>query len=190
MKAFAKALASANPWIVLLVFAAVLAVLYVAFWKCPKTRPYKGQLIVLCAICLMALLFFILTYSFKVSKMATGATAATMPRAWCGCLIPVALLCLKSILDGSADPDEPFGQHWKMVLGVTAAVFVSVYLFSSIGYYLSSAIFLVMLMLLMGERKPVVLIGVPIFWCVFTYFVFAKFLFIALPTGTLWASIF
>lgn len=190
MKAFAKALASTNAWIILLVCVIILAALYVIFWKIPKTRPFKGQLIILCAICLMALLFFILTYSFKVSKMATGATAATMPRAWCGCLIPVALLCLKSILDGSAEPDEPFGKHWKMVIGVAVAVFFSVYLFQSIGYYLSSAIFLVMLMWIMEERRPVVLAAVPVCWCIFTYFVFAKFLFIALPTGTLWASIF
>ncbi|MGN0158820.1 MAG: tripartite tricarboxylate transporter TctB family protein [Brotaphodocola sp.] len=190
MRAFAKTLASLDAWIILLICLIIMAALYVAFTKIPKTRPYKGQLLVLSGICLMALLFFILTYSFKVSKMATGATAATMPRAWCGCLIPVALLCLKSILDGSSEPDEAFGPHWKMVIGVVVAVFVSVYLFSSIGYYLSSAIFVILLMWLMGERRPLVLVGVPIGWCIFTYFVFAKFLFIALPTGTLWASIF
>ncbi len=190
MTAFAKMLASLNVWWVLLGYFLILAVLFVIFKANAKTRPYKGQLLVLCAICLMALLFFVLTYSFKVSKMATGATAATMPRAWCGCLIPVALLCLKSILDGSADPDEPFGTHWKLVIGVAAAVFISVYLFQSVGYYLSSAAFLVLLMWLMGERKPVVLAAVPVCWCLFSYFIFAKFLYIALPTGSLWAAIF
>lgn len=189
-KAFAKAVATANPWVVLLVFALILTVVYVALWKCPKTRPYKGQLVVLFAICLMALLFFICTYSFKVSKMATGATAATMPRCWCGCLIPVGLLCLKSVLDGSSNPDELFGAHWRQVIIVAVAVFVSVYLFNFIGYYISTSLFLIMLMVMMGEKRPTVLIALPVCWCLFCYFVFVKFLFIALPTGSLFASIF
>lgn len=189
MEEFAKALASLQFGWILLGYAVILAILFVIFRKIEKTKPYVGQLMVLSAVCLMALLFFILTFSFKTSKMATGATARSMPQTWCIALIPVALLCLKSILDGSSKPDEPFGR-WKLVVIVAVAIFASVFLFQYIGYYLSSAIFLLLLMWLMEERRPVVLAAVPIGWCVFTYFVFAKFLFISLPVGSLFSGLF
>lgn len=188
-KEFAKAVAGMNPWVLLLVFMLILTVMYVILWKIPQTRPYKGQISVLFAICLMALLFFICTYSFKTSKMATGATAATMPRCWCGCLIPVALLCLKSIVDGHTKPDEPFFERWPQVIIVAVAVFVSVYLFNFLGYYLSTSLFMIMLMMLMGERRPKLLIILPVCWCLFCYAIFVKLLFIALPTGSLFAAI-
>lgn len=190
MTAFAKMLASLSIWWILLGFIVILAILFLVFSKVEKTRPVRGQLLVLCAICLMALLFFIITFSFKGSKMATGATAATMPRAWAVLLIPVAILCVLNILNKSNEPDAGFGPRWKMVIVVVAAIFASVFLFKYIGYYLSSAIFLFLLMWLMEERKPLTLIAVPVCWVLFSYFVFAKFLFIALPTGALFESIF
>ncbi|MCC8060569.1 MAG: tripartite tricarboxylate transporter TctB family protein [Clostridiales bacterium] len=190
MAAFAKTLASLSPYWVILGFVVILAALFLLFRANAKTRPFCGQLLVLSAICLMAALFFILTFSFKVSKMATGASAATMPRAWVVCLIPVAILCFVSILGKSGVPDAPFGANWKRVIIVIVAIFVDVFLFKYIGYYVSSAVFLIFLMLLMGERRLACLAAVPVGWCVFTYFVFAKFLFISLPTGSLWASIF
>lgn len=188
--AFAKMLASLNVGWILLGFVAIMLILFLIFSKVQKTRPVRGQLMVLSGICLMALLFFILTFSFKVSKMATGATAATMPRVWCVCLLLVSVLCAKSILGKSGEPDAAFGPRWKMVIVVVVAIFASVFLFKYIGYYLSSAIFLFLLMWLMEERKPVTLIAVPIGWVLFSYFVFAKFLYISLPTGSLWTAIF
>ncbi|MCI8838269.1 MAG: hypothetical protein HFG74_09440 [Hungatella sp.] len=190
MTAFAKMLASLSIWWILLGFIVILAALFLVFSKNQRTRPVRGQLLVLSAICLMALLFFIITFSFKGSKMAAGATAATMPRAWAVLLIPVAVLCGINILSKSNEPDPEFGPRWKMVITVAAAIFASVFLFKYIGYYLSSAVFLVLLMWLMEERRPVTLVAVPLCWVLFSYFVFAKFLFIALPAGALFEAIF
>ncbi len=190
MTAFAKMLASLSIWWILLGFLIILAALFLAFGRGEKTRPVRGQLLVLSAICLMALLFFIITFSFKGSKMAAGATAATMPRAWAVLLAPVAGLCALNILSESNEPDAGFGPRWKMVVTVAAAIFASVFLFKYIGYYLSSAVFLVLLMWFMEERRPAALIGVPVCWVLFSYFVFAKFLFIALPAGALFEVIF
>lgn len=188
MTAFAKTLASLNVGWILLGYFAVMAIFFLIFRSCKKTRPYVGQLMVITGILVIAALFFILTFSFKTSKMATGATARTMPRTWCAALIPVGLLCYISILKGDTKPDEPFGR-WKFVLGVIAAVFISVFLFAYIGYYLSSAIFLVLLMLLLHERNPITLIAVPVVWDLIAYFVFAKFLYISLPIGAIFEKI-
>lgn len=189
MAAFAKALASVNVLWILLGYAVVMALLYVMFRKSKRIRPYAGQMMVVSGICLIAVLFFILTFSFKVSKMATGATASSMPRTWCTVLLLVSILTVESILSGSSDPDEPFGK-WRFVFGVAAAVFLSVFLFSYIGYYLSSALFIVLLMWFMKERNVVKLIIVPTSWVVFTYLVFARLLYISLPKGLLFKALF
>ena len=65
----------------------------------------------------------------------------------------------------------------------------SVLLFQWIGYYLSSAIFIVTVMIAMGEKNKLQLILTPIIWCVFTYFVFDRLLFISLPIGSLFKGI-
>jgi putative tricarboxylic transport membrane protein len=188
VSALATTLTSLNVGWIVLGYAVIMAVLLLIFRKSKKIRPYTGQMMVVCGICLFALLFFILTFAFKVSKMATGATASTMPRTWCVALLPISILCIISILNGSSNPDEPF-QRWKFVIGVTFAVFASVFLFSYIGYYLSSALFIVLLMWLLGERKAVTLVAVPVIWDVFTYLVFARVLYISLPIGALFELI-
>ena len=46
------------------------------------------------------------------------------------------------------------------------------------------------MMFLLRERKVAVLVGVPVGWVLFTYFVFAKLLYITLPIGSLWTNLF
>ncbi len=185
MKAFAKSIEALPAWAILLIFLAIMVGFYFAYRAGKKTRPYTGQLMVLTGICLLALLFYILTFGFKVSKLATGATAATMPRVWCIALVPVAALCAYSIFRAKKE-DAAFGR-WKLVFIVIVAVFLSVFLYQYIGYYLSSALFILLLMLLLEERRPVPLVAVPVCWMLFSYFVFAKFLFISLPKGQLFS---
>ena len=111
-------------------------------------------------------------------------TAATMPRTWCALMTPVIILVVVSILNGNSKPDEPF-KHWQLALGIAVIVFASVFLFDYIGYYLSSALFLVLTMWLMKERKVLRLVLTPICWCLFAWLVFDKLLYITLPTGQL-----
>ncbi|GAB1433318.1 hypothetical protein MASR2M29_19440 [Spirochaetota bacterium] len=167
---------------VTLIFFAVLAVLGFVFYRFKNTRPYMGQLLVLSGICLVAIIFFILTFTLRVKKTDIYVTAATMPRVWIAALVPMAVLTLVSIFNGTTKADEPFGR-WKLVSLVAVMVFSSVFLFEYIGYYLSSALFLVLMMVVMRERKWTRLVLVPTLWCVFTYFVFQKLLFMSLPTG-------
>ena len=85
-------------------------------------------------------------------------------------------------------PDKKF-DRWVFALLVGLGSIVSVMLFQWIGYYLSSALFIVIVMIAMGERNWIQLTLTPIIWCVFTYFVFNKLLFISLPVGSLFKGI-
>ena len=171
-----------------LIFVALMVAFWVLYTFVPRLKPYRGQLMVITFICLFTLLLFLCTFSFRIKKIMKYTNAATMPRTWVALMVPVILLVVVSILNGSTQPDEPF-KRWKLALGIGVAVFASVFLFDYIGYYLSSALFLVLMMWLMKERKILRLVLTPICWCLFTWLVFDKLLYITLPTRQLFQSL-
>ena len=171
-----------------LIFVALMVAFWVLYTFVPRLKPYRGQLMVITFICLFTLLLFLCTFSFRVKKIMKYTNAATMPRTWVALMVPVILLVVVSILNGSTQPDEPF-KRWKLALGIGVAVFASVFLFDYIGYYLSSALFLVLTMWLMKERKILRLVLTPICWCLFTWLVFDKLLYISLPTGQVFRAL-
>ena len=171
-----------------------IAVLMIGFYflfnAIPRTKPVKAQLLCVVGMDLITLLFYILTFSLRVSKMAaqSGATPRTMPRLWAFLMIFASIGAYIAILKKDNKPDAKF-DRWVFALLVALGSIVSVMLFQWIGYYLSSAIFIVTVMIAMGEKNKLQLILTPILWCVFTYFVFNKFLFTSLPVGSLFKGI-
>ena len=94
-----------------------------------------------------------------------------------------------AIIKDDNKEDEKFNK-WAFALLVGVGSIFSVILFQYIGYYLSSAIFIFVVMIAMGERNKLQLILVPVIWCVFTYFVFYRMLYIKLPFGSLFEALF
>ena len=171
-----------------------IAVLMIGFYflfnAIPRTKPVKAQLLCVVGMDLITLLFYILTFSLRVSKMAaqSGATPRTMPRLWAFLMIFASIGAYIAILKKDNRPDAKF-DRWVFALLVALGSIVSVILFQWIGYYLSSALFIVTVMIAMGEKNKLQLILTPVIWCIFTYFVFNKFLFISLPVGSLFKGI-
>ena len=171
-----------------------IAVLMIGFYflfnAIPRTKPVKAQLLCVVGMDLITLLFYILTFSLRVSKMAaqSGATPRTMPRLWAFLMIFASIGAYIAILKKDNKPDAKF-DRWVFALLVALGSIVSVILFQWIGYYMSSALFIVTVMIAMGEKNKLQLILTPVLWCVFTYFVFNKFLFISLPVGSLFKGI-
>ena len=171
--------------------AVILVGFYFLFNAIPRTKPVKAQLLCVVGMDLITLLFYLLTFSLRVSKMAaqSGATPRTLPRLWALLMLLASIGAYIAILKKSNKPDKGF-DRWVFALLVGLGSIVSVLLFQWIGYYLSSAIFIVTVMIAMGEKSKLQLILTPIIWCVFTYFVFNKFLFISLPVGSLFKGLF
>ena len=172
-----------------------LAVLLIAFYfifnAIPKTKPVKAQLLCVVGLDLITLLFFLLTFSLRVSKMAAeaGASARTLPRLWALLMLAASIGAYVAILKKDNAPDAKF-DRWVFALLVGLGSIVSVLLFNFIGYYLSSAIFIVVVMIAMNEKNKLQLIITPIAWVIFTYLVFNKLLYIKLPVGTLFKGLF
>ncbi len=171
--------------------AVLMAGFFFLFSAIPRTRPVRAQLLCVVGMDLITLLFYILTFSLRVSKMAaqSGATPRTMPRLWAFLMLLASVGAYIAILKKDNKPDQGF-DRWVFALMVGLGSIVSVVLFQWIGYYLSSAVFIVTVMLAMGERNRLQLILTPVVWCVFTYFVFNRFLYITLPVGSLFKGMF
>ncbi len=190
MEALSKWINSLSYGYVLGGLAVLMIGFYFLFNAIPRTKPVKAQLLCVVGMDLITLLFYILTFSLRVSKMAaqSGATPRTMPRLWAFLMIFASIGAYIAILKKDNKPDAKF-DRWVFALLVALGSIVSVILFQWIGYYLSSALFIVTVMIAMGEKNKLQLILTPVLWCVFTYFVFNKFLFISLPVGSLFKGI-
>ena len=190
MTALSNWLNSLSYGYVLGAIAVLMIGFYFLFNAIPRTKPVKAQLLCVVGMDLITLLFYILTFSLRVSKMAaqSGATPRTMPRLWAFLMIFASIGAYIAILKKDNKPDAKF-DRWVFALMVALGSIVSVMLFQWIGYYLSSALFIVTVMIAMGEKNKLQLILTPVIWCVFTYFVFNKFLFISLPVGSLFKGI-
>ena len=185
MQQFAKDIASVSPLHHFLVLAVFLSSLW-GLLRFSRLRPYTGQILLLAAIVWMGTIFALITFSFPRPRgmMVNATSAGTIPRVWVLALVPFALLTLLPMITGKEKPDKPW-KNLKLVAYVLAAIAASLLLFDYIGYYLSSALFIFVVMLLLKSCSKVQLIAVPVGWVIFTYLVFAKLLSVTLPAGRL-----
>jgi hypothetical protein len=168
----------------------VLALVWLAIRPSKKLRPYTGQLLVLASIFWIGLLFFFVSFSFPVPRFAAvTTTAATLPRFWFVVLIPVTLIALIPMLKGEETPDPKWGSLRRVSI-VFGILVLSIAAFRYIGYYLSSAIFLVVVMWVLDSRNKIELIAIPVGWVIFSHFFFARLLYVRLPIGALFAGLF
>lgn len=188
MESFSKWLTNLSYWWILGGFVAIMTGLFFLFGIWPKTKRVRIQLLCLCGMDLVTLLFYLLTFNLRVSKLAAeaGATPRTMPRLWALLMTLASIGAFFAIIRSDNKEDEKFNR-WIFALLVGVGSIFSVIMFQYIGYYLSSAIFIFVVMVAMGERNKLQLILVPVIWCVFTYFVFYRMLYIKLPFGTLFS---
>ncbi|HAN42979.1 MAG TPA: hypothetical protein DCP98_06085 [Sphaerochaeta sp.] len=188
MASFSKWLTNLSYWWILLGFVVVMVGLFFLLGIWPKTKRVRCQLLCLFGMDYVTLLFFLLTFNLRVSKVAaeSGATPRTMPRLWALLMLLASVGAFFAIINQNNKPDEKFNR-WVFAFLVGIGSIFSVIMFQYIGYYLSSAIFILVVMIAMGEKNKLQLILVPIIWCLFTYFVFYKFLYIKLPFGSLFS---
>ena len=146
-----------------------------------KLPSYTGNLILPLVVFLVTLIFFYLTFDFPAQD---EVGPAVVPYLW---MFFTGVFCL--ILAGEAirrkgTPDPVPGRilHVLLYAGWMVLYLVAV---QTIGFYLSTFVFLCSSMYLMGYRKIHVIISIALAWLVFSYFIFARLLFIPLPVDSL-----
>jgi len=143
---------------------------------------YVGNILLPTIVLAFAGIFFVQTFDFPGGGGDVGP--AGVPYLWIGftTLFTIALI-IQAIMKKM--PPDPVPGKIGFVLLFAGWLVVYLIGIQNAGYYLSTFIFLVVSMYVLGYRRYGVILAVAIGWLVFSYSVFSKFLYIPLPEGPL-----
>lgn len=134
-----------------------------------------SSILVMC----ISVMFFYLTLSFKkVESNEVGA--AFMPRVYAIVLIILGIILFLQSLK-SKDEENP--SDFKMVAITMGVIAGYILLTPMLGFYISTLISVLALLLFSRVRKPILLITVPMGISLFIYVCFEKLLHVPIPFG-------
>jgi len=160
----------------LLLFAGIIGIGLV--FRFTTRREWIGQAMVATILMALGMLFFAITFDFPGEQVGP----ALIPRIWTVTLVILCCGLLFFAFSGNTDKDPKAGRIGFVLLGI-ALMLVYFFAMQTIGYFISSFIFLTLMMYILSCRKPLLLILIPTGWLVFSYLVFYKLLYIQLPLG-------
>lgn len=184
------ALSLNNPCGLAVIISACTAILAVAalfFAACGK-KDRLGSLMVLTALIELSVVFIFLTNGLEEME-GMDSSAKLMPYLWSLPLLAVSLFQFFRTWRAPHDKSVGHGRLDKIFFAFTIAS-VAVSQFNTLGFFVCTATMLVLLMLLLGERRIFLILGTVACWVLFTWFVFNKVLLLALPAGTFFNNLF
>ena len=142
---------------------------------------YIGNLLLPLIILALAAVCFVQALDFPTGD---DVGPAAVPYLWIGFLVVFCVALIVQAVLRKGKPDPVPGKIGFVILFVCWLV---VYLaaIESVGCFVSSFLFLVGSMYALTYRNHLVIFAVASGWLIFSYVVFAKFLFIPLPIGPL-----
>jgi len=141
-------------------------------------KQFFGEILVPCGLIAMSVLFLAITFSFPLEE--AGPTA--IPRLWIFWLCVLSSGILWQIFKGKETVAVESGRL-GFLLFVTLILIAYYFAINTIGYFLSTFVFLVLLMHVLSYKRKLVIISVASGWVLFSYIVFYKLLYIQLPLG-------
>lgn len=187
MQKFVQSLDSLSGLLVILgLCAAGLAAGAVIFCVCGK-KDRLTPLLVALAFAELACVFLVLVQGVEEMEGA-DSSSRLMPRLWAWPLLLTSGVQIGRIWRAEKAPSPQGGKIGRVFLTFLAAA-LAVSQFKTLGFFLSTSVMLVVLMLFFGERRFSVVVGSAAFWLLFSWLVFYKLLMINLPTGTLFSGL-
>ncbi len=162
-------------WALFLVLAGIGGI---AGFRFSKRKMYTGQVIIPIFMIGFSLLLWAVTFSFPAGE----AGPADIPRLWIFWLVLFSAVLVGFCVTGKAEKDSKGGRIGFLALAISLVIgyyFAMDYL----GYFLSSFLFLALLMYMLSYRKPLIIMLVCSGWVLFSYLIFYKLLYIQLPLG-------
>ncbi|GAB1400824.1 hypothetical protein MASR2M79_19960 [Aminivibrio sp.] len=175
----------ATPQGLLATLGGMLVVLAAAFaaFRGPGCASIRVRLMLCISLLYIAFVFFLLSFGLD-EIAAVGSSARTVPRLWAAGLALFSGVALRRALKGKA-PADPEKGDVRRVLAAAAIVAFSLWGMDIAGYFLSSAAMIILLCLLLEERRPGVYLSLTGGWLLFSWLVFSKLLTLGLPSGIL-----
>ncbi len=148
-----------------------------------KAAPerYVGNLLLPLLILMLAGVCFVQTFDFPGGE---DVGPAAVPYLW---MAFTGIFCVVLMVQAATRRGKPDPVPGKVGFVILFVAWLVVYLaaIDTVGYFVSSFVFLVGSMYALTYRNHAVIFGVAAGWVAFSYFVFAQFLFIPLPVGPL-----
>ncbi len=144
-----------------------------------KRRDYLGQILVPSTLIAISLLFLVITFGFPSEE---EAGPSDVPRLWIFWTCILNGIILLQIYRGRAEPDPKSGRTGFLLL-VTALLLGYYFAMEIVGYFISSFLFLVLLMHVLAFKKKWIIYLIASGRVLFSYLVFYRLLYIQLPLG-------
>ena len=161
----------------------LIAALFV-FSACGK-KDRLGPLAMAFVMMEVAAAFLFMTRGIEVNDFM-DSNPRLMPSLWG---IPLLLVSFLQLIRVWRAPDIKTPKHGRIdkVFIVFAVVCAAIMSFKTLGFFVSTGAMLAVLMLILGERRFLLIAGMSAGWMLFTWLVFNKLLLLGLPVGTLFA---
>jgi len=144
-------------------------------------ETYIGNLILPLVILALGGVCYAQTFDFPTGE---DVGPAVIPYLWIGfaSLFSLSLIVQAVLRKGKPDPAPGKIGFVVLFIGWIVAYLVAI---EPVGYFVSTFVFLIGSMYALTYRNHGVIFSVATGWLIFSYFVFAKFLYIPLPIGPL-----
>lgn len=148
---------------------------------------YIGNLLLPLIVLALVAISFVQTLDFPQPGQDVGP--AGVPYLW---MLFAAFFCVMLIGQAALKKMPPDPIPGRIGFVILFAGWLAVYLVAiqSVGYYLSTFVFLIVSMYILTYRNYAVMLAVTVIWLVFAYVVFGQLLFIQLPEGPLMQLLF
>jgi hypothetical protein len=141
---------------------------------------WLGESLISIVLIVFAAAFYIISNSFPAAMNPADVGPAAFPRLMAGLTVILGLVQLFLSLSSRAKDWVGMNNKTSFLAGILLT-FLYLYLFPRIGYFYVTPVFVVLLMLVLGNRKWLQLLGTAAGFTLFGYYVFYRFLQVALP---------
>jgi len=156
-----------------------------AWWIARNRRETLGSFLVPATLIVFALILWAISRSFPDEDIGP----IVIPQLWGTLILIFCGYVIFTIVRRKTGVDPKTG-NLKMLAVVVLLLLVYFFAMNIIGYFLSSFLFLGTLMYVLSYRNHKVIWSISTGWVLFSYLIFYKMLYIALPLGVIYETFF
>jgi len=160
------------------VFLLVLLILY--FFKRPW---FKAEVVIGLLLIFLSGYLYWLTLDFPQGELSKTAGPAAMPRLWIYGLILFSGILIVNTIRDNADSNNENGRNLFQSVSLIGLMIAYLLMVGFLGYYISTALFLISGAYLLGYRNHWIIAGSGLGFTLLSYLVFYKLLQVPLPLG-------
>ena len=188
MQSIARSLDNTSGLIVVIgVCAAILAIFSAIFIMCGKKDRIGTLLMELFFVEISCVAIFLALGLEEIE--GSESSSKLMPLLWAIPLLCISLLQFFRNWNAANVKAVKHGRFDRVFIAFVIA-FLTISQFHFLGFFLSTSIMIVLMMLLLGERRAHWIIMTALLWGIFAWVTFNKILLLNLPAGSLFTSLF